>query len=336
MSYYINISNKDWFLVFSFGLVFGGFLGVFISLLSGLTSSLIDGFLTGVLFGFFIFTFSYLLINFSNSYLLKILPEKIWIPFSLFVSFIAGIIGSLLSYTVIKYLNLIDLNLSYSTVITGSLIVGSLTALIGYLLYKIVSLRKKESDLEKSIIETKLKALEYQINPHYLFNSLNVIAELIHIDKEKAEEALIKLSKFLRDIIEEDSWITLEKEIEIVKNFLFIQTMRFPGISIHMDIDKKTLHYLVPKLSLQILVENAIKHGVKSKGNIWINVRKSNNSLVVEVIDDGRDFNGIKEGIGLRNLKNRLSIFGGNLSYFRDDEKTIFIFNIPINIGNMI
>ncbi|MEZ0323597.1 MAG: histidine kinase [Hydrogenothermaceae bacterium] len=334
MNYYISISSRDWFLVFSFGLAFGGFLGVFVSLLLGLENSLIDGFLTGVIFGFFIFIFSYLFINLSNRYLLKVLPQKLWTPFSLFVSFLAGTFGSIVSYEVVRYLNLVTINISHISILLGTSIIGFLTSLIGYLLYMVVSLRKKELDLEKSIIETKLKALEYQINPHYLFNSLNVIAELIHIDKNKAEEALIKLSKFLRDIIEEDSWITVEKELNIVKNFLFIQTMRFPGISIHMDIDNETLHYLLPKLSIQILVENAIKHGVKSKGNIWISLRKDKDFLIIEVIDDGKEFKGIEEGVGLKNLKNRLSIFGGNLSYFRDNKKTVFIIKLPVK--NMI
>lgn len=330
MGYYINISSRDWLFVFIFGIVFGGFLGAFISLISGLTDSIINGFIIGAVFGTSIFIYSFILINGSNNYLLSYFPQKMWTPVSLFVSFVAGSLGSITAYVVIIKSGLIKSPQPVDVAISGSLLIGFLTAVIGYLLYTIVVFRKKEMDLEKSVIESRLKALEYQINPHYLFNSLNVIAELIYIDPDKAEEAIIKLSRFLRDVIDESSLIPIEKEIEIVENFLFIQTVRFPNINVHYNIDETSLSYKIPKLTIQILVENAIKHGIRSKGNIWIEIYREDNSIIIKVVDDGKNFKGINEGVGLRNLKTRLAMLvGADLSWTRDEDKTVFTVRIP-------
>lgn len=332
MGYYINISSRDWLFVLIFGIVFGGFLGAFISLISGLTDSISNGFILGVIFGGSIFIYSFLLINGSNKYLLKHFQHKFWTPISLFVSFIAGSLGSITAYTVILKSKLIQNSLPVKIVLSGSVLIGFLTAVIGYLLYTIVSFRKKEMDLEKSVIESRLKALEYQINPHYLFNSLNVIAELIHIDPAKAEEAIIKLSRFLRDVIDESSLIPIKKELEIVKNFLFIQTVRFPNINIYYSIDETVLDYKIPKLTIQILVENAIKHGVRSKGNIWVEIYRQDDYIIIRSIDDGKMFKEIKEGVGLRNLRTRLYMLtGADLTWNRTADKTVFTVRIPVD-----
>ncbi|MCX7738509.1 MAG: histidine kinase [Hydrogenothermaceae bacterium] len=329
MGYYINISNRDWAFVFIFGLVFGGFLGAFISLISGLADSILKGFITGTVFGLCIFLFSFLLINSSNKYLLKSFPQRFWTPLSLIVSFLSGSLGAITAYSIVRPLKLIGDMIPMDVALLGSCLIGLLTAVIGYLLYTIVVFRKKEMDLEKSVIESRLKALEYQINPHYLFNSLNVIAELVYVDRDMAEEAIIKLSKFLREVIEEDSLVSLERELDIVNNYLFIQTVRFPDIKVHCNIDTSLLKQTIPKLTLQILVENAIKHGVKSKGNIWIDVFQEKDYLIINVSDDGKDFKGVKEGVGLRNLKTRLSLlYEGDIMWGRKEGITVFTVRI--------
>ena len=164
-----------------------------------------------------------------------------------------------------------------------------------------------------------------QINPHFLFNTLNVLAELTHINPELAEKTILTFAKYLRDVIDEESLITVERELSIVKNFVFIQKVRFPEIKIHYNIDPSILEVKIPKLAIQILVENAIKHGIKSKGNIWINGYREDDKVVIEVIDDGEEFKEIKEGTGLQNLKNRLKhLVNGSLTYYRENNKTVF------------
>lgn len=332
MKYFVNISLNDWLIVLFFGLTFGGILGAFISGLIGFIG-FFQGFLSGMVFGFSIFVYSFILINLSNKYILPKISERFWEPVSLFFSFLAGLLGSITGYYAVLHLDLIHISLSKKVLYSGFLLVGLLTALIANLLYKTVNLRKVEAELQKSLIMSKLKALEYQVNPHFLFNTLNTILELIHINPSLAERAVISLSKYLREIINEESLISIEKELEIVKHYIFIQKLRFPNINFHFDVDDSVLSVSIPKLSVQILVENAIIHGVKSKGNVWIEAKRLNNKVVIKVIDDGENFQGIKEGVGLSNLRTRLKlILNGDLRYYREDNKTVFTIEIPVSV----
>ncbi|MFN3787372.1 sensor histidine kinase [Sulfurihydrogenibium azorense] len=324
MKYFIDISKQDWLVVFLFAIVFGGVLGSFITVLIGI-GSLYQGLLTGVIFGLSIFFFSFVLINLSNKYVLKHFDEKFWEFISLSFSFLAGFLGSVVGFCVVKGFNIVEINFPQNILILSFTLIGILTALLGYLLYWIVNIRKIKSDLEKSLIVARLKSLEYQINPHFLFNTLNVLAELTHINPQLAEKTILTFAKYLREVIDEESLITVERELSIVKNFVFIQKVRFPEINVHYNIDPSILEVKIPKLSIQILVENAIKHGIKSRGNIWINGYRQNGKVVIEVIDDGEGFKEIKEGTGLQNLKNRLKhLVNGSLSYYREDNKTVF------------
>jgi sensor histidine kinase YesM len=330
VKYFIDISKQDWLIVFVFGIIFGGVLGSFITVLTG-SGSLYNGFISGVIFGVCIFLFSFFLINISNQYILKYLNERLWEFVSLIFSFLAGFFGSSTAFLITKKLNLIVVDISTELLILSFSMIGILTALLGYLLYWIVNTRKLKSDLEKSLILAKLKSLEYQINPHFLFNTLNVLAELTQIDPDLAEKSILKFSKYLREVIDEESLITVKKELSIVDNFLFIQKIRFPKINVHYNIDQSILDVKIPKLSIQILVENAIKHGIKSEGNIWIKGYREKDKVVIEVIDDGKGFININEGTGLQNLKSRLKyLTNSSLSYFRENNKTVFkieIFN---------
>jgi LytS/YehU family sensor histidine kinase len=203
--------------------------------------------------------------------------------------------------------------------------IGILTSLLGYLLYWVVNIRKMKMEVEKSLILAKLKSLEYQINPHFMFNTLNVLAELTHINPSLAEKSILTFSKYLRDMIDEESVIPLRKELSIVENFLFIQRLRFPDIEVEYDLDDSLMDVQVPKLSIQILVENAIKHGIGSKGKIKIKSYRQDGKVVIEVIDNGKGFENLTEGTGLKNLRNRLKyLVDGDLFYERRNGETVF------------
>ncbi|WP_297887975.1 histidine kinase [Sulfurihydrogenibium sp.] len=331
MKYFIDISKQDWLVVFIFGIIFGGVLGSFITILIS-AGSIYRGFFTGIIFGSFIFLYSYLFINFSNKYVLKHFPEGLWEFISLFFSFLSGFFGSITGYLIVKNFGIILVKIDKEILFLSFVSIGILTAVLGYLLYWIVNIRKIKSDLEKSLITARLKSLEYQINPHFLFNTLNVLAELTHIDPPLAEKTIITFSKYLRDIIDEESLIEVEKELSIVQKYIFIQKIRFPQINVEYHIDQSIYKVKIPKLSLQILVENAIKHGVKSKGNVWIKGYKKDSMVILEVVDDGEGFSQIVEGTGLKNLKTRLKLLvNGYLEYFRENNKTVFRITLPIN-----
>lgn len=325
MGYYINITNREWLTVFIFGFMFGGILGGFISLLINIP--ILNGIISGLFFGIFIFIYSYIFVNSINKYVLNRIDTKFWTPISLFVSFLAGFFGSLTSFYIIKFLNLIFIKFSSFMILYLNILTGLLTMIIGYLLYTIVNSKKIEEELKKTAMELKLKALEYQINPHFLFNTLNTLSELVYINPSLAEKGLLKLSIFLRSLIDESSIITVHDELKIVKNFIFIEKLRFPDIEFEFNIDKNTLNLKVLKLSIQILVENAIKHGVRNKGKIIVSSYIRDGNLYVEVKDNGKGFDSITEGTGLKNLRERLYLFfSGKLEYFFDGKYTVFRF----------
>jgi len=173
---------------------------------------------------------------------------------------------------------------------------------------EIKTLQTQKRESEYLLMQSRLSSLETQLNPHFLFNSLNSIAELIHIDSAKAEEAVLKVSSFLRNTMEEKALIPLNKEINNVKEYLALENIRFDG-KIKLSIKENIPSWEVPKFSIQLLIENAIKHGVNPKKkplNISINFDKVQHIIFVE--NDGKAISSDYFGIGLNNLNQRLQI----------------------------
>ncbi|MDY3200682.1 MAG: histidine kinase, partial [Arcobacter sp.] len=169
--------------------------------------------------------------------------------------------------------------------------------------------------------------LENELNPHFLFNALNSVSELIYQDQKKAENAVIQISKFLRNAINKESLITLETELSMVKTYVNIENVRFDEkIVLKIDDFEEFKDIKVPKFSIQLLVENAIKHGFT--GDILnINIKFDKNSIIV--INDGKITTNPKFGTGLSNLQKRLELQKiGNLEFEIEDEKMKFIIKI--------
>ena len=170
-------------------------------------------------------------------------------------------------------------------------------------------------ELERSLAQAKLHALQMQLNPHFLFNALNAIAELVHSNPEGAERMITRLSGLLRAAL--DSSVTqqvpLAKELELVRRYLDLEQVRFgPRLSVSFDISEDALDVLVPSLILQPLVENAIRHGIEAQlrpGRITVTAAKDQSALDIVVADNGVGLpsGGLKrEGIGLSNTRARL------------------------------
>ena len=186
-----------------------------------------------------------------------------------------------------------------------------------------VSLKNKNNQIAKEILESKLKSLENELNPHFLFNALNSVSQLIYIDKKKAEDAVIQLSRFLRNAINKESLVTLENEILMVQTYVGIENIRFDNkIILHIDDYKDLKLVKIPKFSIQLLVENGIKHGYLGKElNIYIKFDKNS----IKVSNDGKKSSNIKFKTGLSNLENRLKILNiGKLEYISDSENMAF------------
>jgi signal transduction histidine kinase len=196
-----------------------------------------------------------------------------------------------------------------------------LLAVIGYHQYwhRILQLQDRERELSELAATAQLAALRAQINPHFLFNSLNSIAQLIHSDPDKAEACVERLADLFRYILRraEKEFVPLADELEMTQAYLDIERARFGDrLLVDTRIDPRSRHQLIPNLILQPLVENAVKHGLSLKmgaGTVSIATEVADGLLTLTVDDDGLGMAGpalarvYERGVGLRNLRDRLA-----------------------------
>ncbi len=175
----------------------------------------------------------------------------------------------------------------------------------------------RTSQLEARLATTRLQVLKMQLHPHFLFNTLNAISELIYRDPESAERMISDLSDLLRMSFEnlEVQEIPLKQELEFLEKYLEIELTRFHDrLKVDMQIAPDTLDASVPNMILQPLVENAIKHGIGPRsegGKINIGAFRANGHLEITVSDNGvgvpfGDLENLTEGVGLSNTRRRL------------------------------
>jgi two-component system LytT family sensor kinase len=170
----------------------------------------------------------------------------------------------------------------------------------------------REAKLLQLAAESELKALRAQINPHFLFNSLNTIADLIVTDPVKAEIVTVLLAKVFRHVLlYSDRQLTaVSEEIEFLRTYLRIEEVRFgPRLSVRMDVDSAVSSARIPSLILQPVVENAIKHGLAPKigvGHLHIRAGLDGGFVKLEVEDDGIGVESAPHGMGLKIIAERL------------------------------
>ena len=318
----LKISSKDWINILIIGILFGFFQSLIFYFLNENLQT-ISTIVFSISTAFFIAIFAMILINSSNRFILPKIDKKYWSIFSLFFSFLSGFLGFLLAFFIYLNTDFEVIALISSFWLSIAVVVGFLTLLIALILHQFVFLKNKNSQIAKEIIESKLKSLENELNPHFLFNALNSVSQLIYIDKKKAEDAVIQLSRFLRNAINKESLVTLENEILMVQTYVGIENIRFDNkIILHIDDYKDLKLVKIPKFSIQLLVENGIKHGYLGKElNIYIKFDKN----IIKVSNDGKRNSNIKFKTGLSNLENRLKILNiGKLEYISDSENIAF------------
>jgi hypothetical protein len=202
-----------------------------------------------------------------------------------------------------------------------------LSVTLYYLIIALQKSREAESRAMKATLlarDAELRALKAQVNPHFLFNSLNSISALTSSDAARAREMCILLGDFLRRTLGlgEKAVIPLEEELSLIQAFLAVEKIRF-GARLRMEenIDKDALGFDIPPLLLQPLVENAVAHGVANLvegGSILLDVRCQNGALAI-VIENSFDPEAPprrKSGLGLANVRQRLEARYGNRSSF--------------------
>lgn len=198
-----------------------------------------------------------------------------------------------------------------------------------YAFYKIsVNFRKSEIEkwkLEASVKDAQLIALKSQINPHFIFNSLNNIRSLIIENPEKSREMITHLSGLLRYSIQFNNKekVTVREEISIVKNYLHLESIQFEDrLKFRIELDERISECKIPPMTIQVLVENAIKHGISKipeGGEVIVRVSQTDGNMVMEVINSGQLINGKESdstGIGLKNANERMKYLFGEMASF--------------------
>ncbi len=180
----------------------------------------------------------------------------------------------------------------------------------------------REAELEARLAQARLEALRMQLNPHFLFNTLNSIASLIQEDPRSAEEMIEALGDLLRLTLNasDRQEVQIREELQFLDRYLRIEQKRFgERLQVEQKVDAAALDALVPILILQPLVENAVRHGIETQvAPAWIRIgiERYGKDLRLVVADDGRGLKpggpALKEGVGLKNTRGRLKELYGN------------------------
>jgi sensor histidine kinase YesM len=207
------------------------------------------------------------------------------------------------------------------------------------------------SQLNNQLMESQLQTLKMQINPHFLFNTLNVISVLVmKSEKEQATETINRLSNFFRSTLNDNDqqWIPLKKELHHVEQYLAIEQVRFGDkISIVKNYHDEAMLIAVPAMLLQPLVENAMQHGLEAKegkGQLSITCDVDELHLTIIITDDGAGCNfessDFLEGIGLTNVQSRLrQLYGVQHEFSISNNEhggVTVLMKLALNIGGEI
>lgn len=205
----------------------------------------------------------------------------------------------------------------------------------------------RASELTAQLAQAQLAALKMQIHPHFLFNTLNSVAALLHEDVEAADRMITRLSDFLRITLQNSatSVVTLGEELVFLQAYLDIERVRFADrLTVELTIAPDVLDAQVPNLILQPLVENAVRHGISkqvARGCLQIDARRQDERLLIRIDDNGpgkpngngNSKRGTNGGVGLANTRARLKQFYGdfefNMTARKDREGTTVILNVP-------
>jgi len=207
--------------------------------------------------------------------------------------------------------------------------------------YQLKRVQLKQLQTEANLKDAQLNTLKGQINPHFMFNSLNNIRGLMLEDVGKARNVITNLSETLRYSLtkSEENSIALEDELEMIEGFVEIAKIQYEDrLEFEMNIDEDTLNHQIPPMIIQMLVENALKHGIanlKDGGTVGLTTSKIENELQIEVVNSG-SIQQQKEStqIGVQNIKKRLELLYGNKATFNLTEKDNQVFatiKIPLS-----
>jgi len=288
--------------------------------------------ITGILFSHFMRLY-FLRNHYFEFNALKIVPRII--VFSFLVALANGIVlravPTFINFNTTWQLLELILNVFslYYLNVFSLYIVYILWATIYFIVLLFEEARKKEINnllLTNTQIELELQNLRSQLNPHFLFNSLNAIRALVEVEPDKAKNAINLLSSLLRSTLKLNSekLVSVSREMEMVESYLELEKIRFEQrLVVESEIEPNSVSLLIPAFTIQTLVENSIKHGISKLiegGTIHIRVMCLEEKLMIEVANSGKIGQNVDLGIGIANLKKRLSHQFANQYHFNMSE----------------
>jgi two-component system LytT family sensor kinase len=213
-----------------------------------------------------------------------------------------------------------------------------------------VRIQIKLEEQERMLLNARMEALQNQINPHFLFNTLNSVSSLVRFDPDTARELVIKLANIFRRLLHStDAFVPLREELEFIDDYLDIEVVRFGRDKLHVvkALDPASLDVMVPSMLLQPLVENSVKHGLSSKvegGSIYLRSQLNDSTLMIEVEDDGVGMGSAQllekptgvggSGIGMANVAERLKVLYGDTARMtidtREGKGTLVRLRLPV------
>jgi Histidine kinase len=218
----------------------------------------------------------------------------------------------------------------YASVITTSIITLFMTSRSFLLNWKQSAIDSER--LQKENIKAQYDSLKSHVNPHFLFNSLNALTNLVYEDQDKAAKFIKQLSEVYRYVLDTQGKevVLVEEELKFIESYLFLQKIRF-GDNLRIDLDVKSLKSFVAPLALQLLLENAIKHNVVSVDDpLTIKISEHEQYLVVEnKIKKKTTIGETTNGMGIENIKSRYTFLSTKPVEVKETDGK-FIVKIPI------
>ncbi len=220
-------------------------------------------------------------------------------------------------------------------------------------IWNAIRIERKLEEQSRLLMEARLDALQRQINPHFLFNTLNSITSLVRSQPELAREMIVKLANILRALLKDrEAFVPFSEELAFTDDYLDIEVVRFGAekLRVEKEIDPRTLAVLVPSILLQPLIENSIKHGLEPRirgGTVTLRSRLKGDRVLIEVADDGvgmgnRPASALSRngaGIGMKNVQERLEVLYGSQARFsvvsNPGRGTLVSIEIPANLQGM-
>lgn len=216
---------------------------------------------------------------------------------------------------------------------TESIIISVLFNCFAVLLIEFYVNRRNSHELQKEYIKMQYRQLKSQINPHFLFNSLNVLVSLINKDSNRASEYVKKLSEVYRYVLTYDmkDLVTLKDELDFITNYMEILILRFgKGLSFNIEVEQDYLSYHIPPMTLQLLVENAVKHNITSAScPLTIQIFIDNGMLCVSNNVNPRNHVESSNGIGLNNLNEKFRLLTNKKIRIEVNE-SVYLVKLPL------